>query len=120
MMKVLTVLAVLAGVFSASPAFAHAHLLQAEPAVGAEVASAAAVRLSFSEGVEGKFSSITVTDAAGRAVSSEPARADPQDGRVLGLLLPGPLAPGVYSVSWSVVSVDTHRSSGHFTFTVRP
>jgi copper resistance protein C len=29
-----------------------------------------------------------------------------------------PLAPGVYQVQWHVISVDTHRTQGNFSFTV--
>jgi methionine-rich copper-binding protein CopC len=31
-----------------------------------------------------------------------------------------PLKPGVYTVHWHAVSVDTHRTQGSFQFTVRP
>jgi len=31
-----------------------------------------------------------------------------------------PLKPGTYLVSWHVVSVDTHRTSGTYKFTVTP
>ena len=31
-----------------------------------------------------------------------------------------PLSPGIYSVAWHVTSVDTHKTEGHFTFTVKP
>jgi methionine-rich copper-binding protein CopC len=42
-----------------------------------------------------------------------------EDGRVLSVKLKT-LAPGDYSVEWHVTSVDTHKTEGHFTFTVRP
>jgi methionine-rich copper-binding protein CopC len=31
-----------------------------------------------------------------------------------------PLAAGVYTVLWHATSVDTHKTEGHFTFTVAP
>jgi hypothetical protein len=31
-----------------------------------------------------------------------------------------PLMPGVYQVHWHVISVDTHRTEGNFSFTVAP
>ena len=40
------------------------------------------------------------------------------DGRVLSVKLK-PLLPGSYSVEWHVTSVDTHKTEGHFTFTVK-
>nr|WP_280113455.1 copper resistance protein CopC [Methylobacterium nodulans] len=30
------------------------------------------------------------------------------------------LPPGIYRVTWHVVSVDTHRTQGSFTFEIRP
>jgi hypothetical protein len=41
------------------------------------------------------------------------------DGRMLSVKLK-PLPPGVYAVEWHVTSVDTHKTEGHFTFTVKP
>jgi methionine-rich copper-binding protein CopC len=35
------------------------------------------------------------------------------------LALP-PLAPGRYRVRWHVVSVDTHRTEGEYSFSVEP
>ncbi len=52
---------------AASPAFAHAHLEKATPAVGGTVSSPTELRLEFSEGVEPKFSKVTVTGPAGAA-----------------------------------------------------
>jgi len=31
-----------------------------------------------------------------------------------------PLTPGHYKVSWHVVSVDTHRTEGSFSFDIQP
>jgi methionine-rich copper-binding protein CopC len=41
------------------------------------------------------------------------------DRRVLSVKLKT-LPPGIYSVEWHVTSVDTHKTEGHFTFTVKP
>ena len=49
----------------ATAAFAHAQLEKATPAVGGTVASASEIRLEFSEGVEPKFSKVSVTGPAG-------------------------------------------------------
>ena len=100
-------------------AMAHAFLDRASPAVGSEVSGApAALKLSYTEAVEPLFSSVQVTDANGvREDDGKPSTED--DGRVLSVKLK-PLAPGVYSVAWHVTSVDTHKTEGHFTFTVRP
>ena len=45
----------------ATQAFAHAQLKKATPAVGGTVASASEIRLEFSEGVEPKFTKVSLT-----------------------------------------------------------
>jgi methionine-rich copper-binding protein CopC len=100
-------------------AWAHAFLDKASPAVGSEVSgSPATLTLSYTEPVEPLFSTVQVTDAKGAAVTE--GKPTPQDdGRVLVVTLK-PLPPGVYSVAWHVTSVDTHKTEGHFSFTVKP
>jgi methionine-rich copper-binding protein CopC len=99
---------------------AHAFLDQAAPPIGGTVTtSPKEVRLTFSEGVEPRFSGIELATSDGRAVATAPAIRDPADDRQLVLTVP-PLVPGRYRVSWHVVSVDTHRTAGEFTFTVGP
>ena len=55
--------------------------------------------------------------AGARVDEGKPTPQD--DGRVLSVKLK-PLPPGVYAVEWHVTSVDTHKTEGHFTFTVKP
>jgi methionine-rich copper-binding protein CopC len=100
-------------------AMAHAFLDRASPAVGSEVSGApAALTLTYTEPVEPLFSTVRVTGANGvQENDGKPAAAG--DGRVLSVKLK-PLPPGVYSVEWHVTSVDTHKTEGHFTFTVKP
>jgi len=101
-------------------AFAHAMLETAAPAAGSTVASAAEIRLSFSEALEPLFSSIKLTSKDGKPVEAPKAAPDPADHKVLILHPAAPLPPGSYHVEWSVVSVDTHRTQGSFSFTVQP
>ncbi|HEY1411553.1 MAG TPA: copper resistance protein CopC [Rhodopila sp.] len=100
-------------------AFAHAFLDRASPAVGSEVTgSPPALNLTYTEPVEPLFCTVHVTNAAGGRVDD--GKPTPQDGgRVLSVKLK-PLPPGVYAVEWHVTSVDTHKTEGHFTFTVKP
>ncbi|HVZ07298.1 copper homeostasis periplasmic binding protein CopC [Rhodopila sp.] len=100
-------------------AWAHAMLQRASPAVGSTVRDApAALTLTYSEAVEPRFSTVAVKDPSGARVDQ--GRLDTQqDGHVLVAPLK-PLAPGVYTVEWHVTSVDTHKTSGHFSFTVEP
>jgi hypothetical protein len=100
-------------------AFAHAFLDRASPAVGSEVSgSPSALSLTYTEPVEPLFCTVHVTNAAG--VREDDGKPTPQDGgRVLSVKLK-PLPPGVYAVEWHVTSVDTHKTEGNFTFTVKP
>jgi len=51
---------------------------------------------------------------------SGPVSLDPNDSTRLVAAVPSALAPGVYKVSWRVVSVDTHSTEGDYTFEVKP
>jgi len=100
-------------------AFAHAFLDRASPAVGSEVRAAPpALNLSFTEPVEPLFSSVQVTDFSGARVDQGKPITQ-ADGRILSVQLK-PLPPGTYAVMWHVTSIDTHKTEGHFTFTVNP
>jgi copper resistance protein C len=101
----------------AAPAFAHAHLERATPAVGSTVAAAPKeVVLWFSQKLEPAFSTIEVRDAKGGAVQSGKATVG-SDRTQLRVPLKT-LGPGTYKVIWHVLSVDTHRTQGDFGFTV--
>jgi len=94
---------------------AHALLDRAEPRVGNTVATPPhEVRLWFTQKVEGAFSGVTVTNAAGERVDTGKARAN---GNQLSVSV-RPGGPGTYHVTWHVVSVDTHTTDGNFTFQV--
>ncbi len=103
-----------------SPACGHAELERATPAVGSTVTTAPTqVVLQFSEPIEAAFSRVEVTDSAGQRVDNGDGRPDPNDRTHMKVTLK-PLAPGTYRVNWYALSVDTHRTEGDFTFTVRP
>jgi hypothetical protein len=118
MMKKIFVLSAVA-CLSGQAAFAHAFLDRASPAVGSDVTgSPPALDLTYTEPVEPLFSTVQVTDASG--VRMDAGKPTPQDnGRVLVVPLKK-LAPGKYTVEWHVTSVDTHKTEGHFNFTVKP
>ncbi len=99
-------------------AFAHAFLDRASPAVGSEVAgSPPAIDLTYTEPVEPLFSTVQVTDASGTRMDD--GKPTTQDGGHVLVVPLKKLPPGVYSVEWHVTSVDTHKTEGHFTFTVK-
>jgi copper resistance protein C len=103
---------------SAVDALAHAFLDQAVPPVGGVVTtSPKEIRLTFSEGVEPRFSGIEIITGDGQPIATGPAIRDAGDDKQLVLTVP-PLAPGRYHVRWHVVSVDTHRTEGDYTFSI--
>ena len=103
----------------ATQAFAHAQLEKATPPVGGTVASANEIRLEFSEGVEPKFTKVSVTGPGG-AVPLGAAKTEPSNQAVLIVPISKALAAGAYKVHWQAVSVDTHHTQGTFEFTVKP
>jgi methionine-rich copper-binding protein CopC len=104
-----------------SPAWAHAHLVKATPAAGGTVAASPTdVRLTFSEGVEPRFSGVTIAGPAGEAIATGKPGSDPVDASTLVVPIGEKLKPGVYKVTWHAVSVDTHKTQGGFQFTVQP
>jgi methionine-rich copper-binding protein CopC len=105
-------------VAAASAALAHAHLVRATPAEGGKLKDAPAeVALKFSERLEPSFSSAVIRDSAGKQVDKADAHVDKADRTVVRVSLPA-LEPGVYTVEWRVMSSDTHKVSGNFTFRV--
>jgi methionine-rich copper-binding protein CopC len=122
--QLLSSITVLASLTLTNVAFAHAHLDSQLPAADSAVSSPKELRLTFSEGVEEKFTKISITSVAAsgkNVVEPVPGIAtDPADKKVL-IVTPGaPLAPGEYKVEWHAVSVDTHKSEGSYRFTVSP
>ena len=117
--SIIAFVASLAVVCEATSAFAHAQLTKATPPVGGTVASANEIRLTFSEGVEPKFSKVSLTGSSG-AVSLGAASTEAGDQTVLIVPIAKPLPVGAYKVHWQAVSVDTHHTQGTFTFTVKP
>ena len=108
----------LAFALAATQAFAHAQLEKATPPVGGTVSPPSEIRLEFSEGVELKFTKVTLTGPGGAvALGAESTAAGNQ--AVLTVPISKPLSAGVYTVHWQAVSVDTHHTQGTFEFTVK-
>jgi methionine-rich copper-binding protein CopC len=103
---------------TANAAQAHALLESASPPVGGTVAPPSEIRITFSEGVEPKFSGLTISGPSG-AVPVGKAAVAPGDDKVLIVKVGRTLAPGTYTVKWRAVSVDTHHTQGDFDFTVK-
>ena len=95
-------------------AYAHAQLDHSVPAVGSTVASSPGkVALYFTEQLEPKFSGGEVRNAAGARVD----KGKSVSGSVMQLSV-GELSSGAYSVTWHVLSVDSHKTQGSFGFSV--
>jgi len=111
-------LVLVATLFGAVAAYAHAHLARANPAAGATVANAPGeVSLAFTQKLEPRFSTVVVRDASGKQVDKGDAHVDEADPSLLKVSLPT-LAAGRYKVEWRVTSVDTHASKGDYVFRV--
>lgn len=76
------------------------------------------VAIEFDDGLEPAFSSIAVTDAQGKPVTSAKSLVDSADKKHMSVAL-NALTPGVYSVAWVAVADDGHRTQGHYSFTVK-
>jgi copper resistance protein C len=118
--NILKIATSLAFALAATPAFAHAQLEKASPAVGGTVSRPSEIRLTFSEGVELRFTKVSLTGPGGAAVPLGAAKTEPNNQAVLVAPIAKPLAAGVYTVHWHAVSVDTHHTQGTFQFTVKP
>lgn len=71
----------------------------------------------FSEGVEAKFTKVTIT-GDGSAVAVKSIETAPGNQKTLIVTPEKPLATGMYKIKWHAVSVDTHKSGGNYGFTV--
>ena len=106
---------------AATAASAHAFLERAVPGVGSTVTGGPGeLQLSFTQNVAVALSGVKIASASGGSVAASKATGDAADPSVLHVRLGRPLAPGTYVVTWHVVSVDTHPTSGSYKFTVAP
>ena len=102
-----------------SQAWAHAFLDHADPKVGSTVTNPPPViKIWFTQELEPVFSSVEVQDAQGKQVDKKDIRLDDKDKTLLIVSVPK-LPDGTYTVTWHVVSVDTHRTQGSFKFTIK-
>jgi methionine-rich copper-binding protein CopC len=110
----------------ATTAQAHPRLVSAVPAANGTIASTNELRLTFSEMLVPQFSGMSIlmtakpgmklaAPRAGGTVASTVAA----DGKTLLGTLKTPLAAGTYTLGWHVVSTDTHRLKGSYSFTVK-
>ena len=114
------VLAVLSTLGVASPALAHAELLNTDPAAGAVLDDAPdTVTLTFSESIDISLGAIRLFDGGGNSVDVGAAEHPDGTGSEVRVDIPD-LGNGSYVVDWRVVSDDGHPIQGAFTFQVGP
>jgi len=93
---------------------AHAMLDHASPPVGGTVGSSPGqVTLYFTQQLEPKFSGAEVRNASGARVD----KGKSISGNVMRIGV-GAMPAGGYTVTWHVLSVDTHTTQGSFNFRV--
>jgi copper transport protein len=104
-------LAAVVGSSWVAPAFAHAKNVRSDPANNSVLPQAPdEVRLWYNEPISADFSTVELLDLNGQPVKLDGLHRDEADPTLLILDLPE-LAPGVYSVTWQVLS----ETDGHFT-----
>ena len=120
MTKIILTVPALVAMFAVTAANAHAMLDHADPRVGSTVsASPRELVLWFSEQLEPAFSTVEVRNGSGARVDAGKAQLSHSNRTELHVPLKS-LPPGSYRVFWRVLSVDTHRTQGNFSFRVGP
>ena len=119
MKRSLLVIAVALAALTAAPAaFAHAILQESTPSNNSVVrTSPKTVSLRFNEAVETAFGSIRVYDCGGGRVDSGKILRPSKDS--VAVTIDRRLAKGTYTVTWRVISADSHPVAGAFVFNVR-
>ncbi|MFF9811799.1 copper resistance protein CopC, partial [Streptomyces coeruleorubidus] len=106
--------ALLAG---SAPVSAHAALTASDPQQGSVVKEAPAqVSLTFSEGVAMSDGSVRVLDPKGKRVDT--GKTGEQGTNTYSVKLHSGLPDGTFTVTYQVVSADSHPISGAFTFSI--
>jgi methionine-rich copper-binding protein CopC len=107
----------IASVGVALDAYAHAFPNSEDPRVGSTIAkSPAKITITYDAPIESLFAHVSVLSNAGQEeVAGSPAV--DSNHRTLSVMLK-PLNPGDYTVKWSVVAEDGHRTEGSYDFTV--
>ncbi|MFE8925165.1 copper resistance CopC/CopD family protein [Streptomyces rochei] len=102
---------------AAGPASAHAALTGSDPQQGAVVDTAPAqVSLTFSESVSLDDDSLRVLDPKGKRVDE--GRPSGTGGTTYSVRLHSGLPDGTYTVTYQVVSADSHPVAGAYTFSI--
>ena len=116
---IVAAVAVLAALVAPASAWAHATLESSVPERGANLdAPPESVELQFSEPVEASFGSVRVFSSDGEPLEGLESFRPGGESSALGVHLPAELADGSYTVTYRVISADSHPVSGGFVFSV--
>ncbi|REK74675.1 copper resistance CopC/CopD family protein [Paenibacillus paeoniae] len=118
MKKSYSLLAILLVVWACLPSFvsAHAYIYQSSPLANAVLdSSPSQIKLTFTEKIDTKMSSITLQNDSGGEVKGTTLSSDGD--QTLILTIPK-LEQGVYKVKWQVLSLDTHVTDGSYSFSI--
>jgi methionine-rich copper-binding protein CopC len=105
----------------ASVAFAHAEFVSAVPAPNSTVSGApSAVKATYSEAIDPKGASITVTGPSGTRVDANDGHVDLNnpDRTTMLVTLKSGLPAGKYTVHWTTLALDGDSLSDTFVFTI--
>jgi copper transport protein len=106
---------------ASASASAHAYLIKTVPSTSSIVnAPLPNVQLTYDEAVEPRFALISVTNAAGRQVTTGPVHRSPANFDTLVVPVRPHLPQGWYLIYWHAISVDGHPVKGALTFAVGP
>ncbi|NTJ68118.1 copper homeostasis periplasmic binding protein CopC [Agrobacterium rhizogenes] len=104
----------------AGQAMAHAHLTSAVPAADGTVKTAPSeLDLTFSEGLNLKFSGTKVTGPDKATVKTGEGMLMNR-GTTLMVPITDKLSAGKYTVEWHALSTDGHKTNGSYSFTIAP
>jgi len=112
------ILLVCGGITLNTLASAHVHPQTQTPGANAEVSAPAAVKIEFDGPLEPAFSTLSVSDAQGHIVSTGHAQVDSTDRKLISVALPS-LPSGKYTVHWTAVAADSHRTQGDYSFSIK-
>ena len=105
----------------ATSAFAHAEFVKSTPAPDSVITtSPTEIDITFSEGLNLKFSGARLGDSMKMEMATGPATLARGGDTTLVIPVTKPLAAGVYTVEWHNLSKDGHKLKGSFKFTVKP
>jgi copper transport protein len=117
----LALLIALAAAALPAAASAHAYLIGTSPTASGVLDQAPkSVALTFDEAVEPRFAIISVTNAAGKQLTSGTVNRSPANPDTLLVPLRPGLPEGWYLIYWRAISVDGHPVQGAFTYAIGP